>query len=318
VEGVDMTSAALMSYRAVFEDDPQPVAAAGLGSAPQPAGTLHPLGTLDANDVPRKRSLLIASIALIAFAAPGCKHANESEVPLTRIPVTPILLFNGTGTSSNDVAAVESILNEQNLKYSTADSKQLNEMSESRFRTYRLLIIPGGNYIAIGKGLLPSTTAKIHDAVQNGLNYLGICAGGLIAGDSKYNSLNLTSGVRFDFYSAVNRGIHKAAVAIPGNGAPTLDQYWEDGPQFTGWGDVVGKYPDGTPAVVEGKSGDGWVILSGVHPEAPASWRRGMNFRTPVNDDNEYAAALIRAALNGTRLPHYRDRTPEQERRKGA
>jgi glutamine amidotransferase-like uncharacterized protein len=140
------------------------------------------------------------------------------------------------------------------------------------------------------------------------LNYLGICAGGLLAGDCIYNGLNLTSGVRFDFYSAVKRGIHKAAVPISGTGTPALDQYWEDGPQFTGWGEVVGKYPDGTPAIVEGKSGDGWVILSGVHPEAPENWRRGMNFSTPVSDDNEYAATLIRAALNGTWLPHYPDR----------
>jgi glutamine amidotransferase-like uncharacterized protein len=137
------------------------------------------------------------------------------------------------------------------------------------------------------------------------LNYFGICAGGLLAGDSIHNGLNLTFGVRFDFYAAVKRRIHKAAVPISGAGTPTMDQYWEDGPQFTGWGEVVGMYPDGTPAVVEGKSGDGWVILSGVHPEAPASWRRGMSFRTPVSDDNDYAATLIRAALDGTRLPHY-------------
>jgi len=48
----------------------------------------------------------------------------------------------------------------------------MNDMSASHLRSYRLLIIPGGNYIAIGNGILSSTTAKIHDAVQNGLNYL--------------------------------------------------------------------------------------------------------------------------------------------------
>jgi len=67
----------------------------------------------------------------------------------------------------------------------------------------------------------------------------------------------------------------------------------------------VGKYPDGTPAIVEGSSGKGWVILSGVHPEAPASWRTGMTFTTSVAVDNAYAGTLILAALNGTSLPHY-------------
>ena len=103
------------------------------------------------------------------------------------------------------------------------------------------------------------------------------------------NGLNLTSGVKFGFYAAEDRGIRKAAVPIAVAGAPTLDQYWEDGPQFTGWGAVVGKYPDGTPAIVEGTFGSGWVILTGVHPEAPASWRRGMTFTTPASADNAYA-----------------------------
>ena len=57
-------------------------------------------------------------------------------------------------------------------------------------------------------------------------------AGGFLAGDASSKSFNLTSGVRFDFYAAVNRGIHKAAVAIEGVGTPPLEQYWEDGPQF--------------------------------------------------------------------------------------
>jgi len=30
-----------------------------------------------------------------------------------------------------------------------------------------------------------------------------------------------------------------------------------------------------------------------------------MNFRTPINIDNAYAATLIRAALNRELLPHY-------------
>jgi hypothetical protein len=47
------------------------------------------------------------------------------------------------------------------------------------------------------------------------------------------------------------------------------------------------------------------VILTGVHPEAPASWRRGMDFRTPVDIDHAYAAKLIGAALDRELLPHY-------------
>ena len=86
--------------------------------------------------------------------------------------------------------------------------------------------------------------------------------------------------------------------------ASAIDHYC-DGPELTGWGTVVAKYRDGTPAVVEGKSGQGWVILVGVHPEAPETWRRGMTFGTPASVANAYAGTLVRAALTRTLLPHY-------------
>jgi glutamine amidotransferase-like uncharacterized protein len=262
------------------------------------------------------RGLILASLVLISTAFIGCergsmleKGANGSapatSKPLTSGDIVPILLFNGTGTSPNDVAAVEAILSSNHLNYSTASSSELNEMGESQMRGYRLLIVPGGNFVDIGHSLSSGTTANIRKAVQSGLNYFGICAGAFFAGNSPYNGLNLTSGVRFSFYAAENQGIRKTAVAIAGAGTPTLDQYWEDGPQFAGWGAVVGKYPDGTPAVVEGTFGSGWVILSGVHPEAPDRWRHGMTFSTSASQDNAYAGMLIRAALNREALTHY-------------
>jgi glutamine amidotransferase-like uncharacterized protein len=236
-------------------------------------------------------------VVLLIFAA-----ACRPNVPN---PASTILLFNGNGTSPNDVKAVEAILNQRRLAYSTINSRQLNSLSEPQLSAYRLLIIPGGNYITMSDGLTSQTATNIHNAVGNGLNYLGICAGGLLAGAGTNQILNLTDGVRFDFYAEVNRGIHKAAVPITTIDGPVLEHYWEDGPQFTDWGTVVAKYPDGTPAVVEGKSGSGWVILCGIHPEAPENWRRGMTFKTSATTDNAYAAELIEAALKGESLPHY-------------
>ena len=76
----------------------------------------------------------------------------------------------------NDVAAVQTILNHNHFNYLTANSSQLNEMSESQMRKYRLLIVPGGNFVDLGNSLTPSSTANVRNAVQAGLNYLGICA----------------------------------------------------------------------------------------------------------------------------------------------
>jgi WD40 repeat protein len=231
--------------------------------------------------------------------------AARNQTPLESGGTGPVLLFTGKGTSPNDVSSIETILKNKHLGYSTANSSQFNQMTESQFRGYRLLIVPGGNFVQIGNGVTSNATVTIRNAVQNGLNYLGICAGAFFASDSGYNSLNLTSGVRFKFYAAESRGIRKAAVPIAVAGGPTLDHYWEDGPELTGFGAVVGKYPDGTPAIVEATVGNGCVILSGVHPEAPANWRRGMTFTTPADIDNNYAWTLIQAALNRESLPHY-------------
>jgi glutamine amidotransferase-like uncharacterized protein len=239
-------------------------------------------------------------VVLFSLALTAC------DPPVPRDGV-PILLFIGSGTSSGDAAAVERILDHNHLEYATATSRQLNHMSVSQLMAYRLVIIAGGNFIDMGASLTPRTTASIHSAVQAGVNYLGICAGAFLAGDGHgyYNSFDLTSGMRFGFYRVEARGTRKAAVAIAGVNAPPIEHYWEDGPELTGWGTVVAKYPDGTPAVVEGTSGRGWVILAGVHPEAPETWRRGMTFTTPATVANSYAATLVQAALTRTSLPHY-------------
>jgi len=56
------------------------------------------------------------------------------------------------------------------------------------------------------------------------VDYLGICAGRFLAGSfpAPYNSFDLSSDVKFGFYS---NGIRKAAVRITTAEGPALDQY---------------------------------------------------------------------------------------------
>ena len=219
---------------------------------------------------------------------------------------TPILLFNGTGTSASDVTAVETMLASMKLGYATANSSQMDSMSQAKLETYKLLIVPGGNSITIGDNLSKSATTNIRNAVTvGGLHYLGVCAGAFFGGYSIHNGLDLTSGVWFNLYANGGHGTGKTAVETAYPGGTKLDQYWQDGPELNGWGEIVGKYPDGTSAIVEGTSGKGWVLLSGIHAEAPSSWRTGMTFTTSVTVDNAYFATMVTAALAGTTLPHY-------------
>jgi glutamine amidotransferase-like uncharacterized protein len=241
---------------------------------------------------------LLSLLVFLPLLVSACAASESTSAPA-------ILLFNGHGTSPNDVTAVERILHSHHFSYATADSAQLEAMSDSQLTSYRLMLVPGGNFVEIGNGVTTRTATRLRGAVGSGLNYLGICGGAFFAGNSPYNGLNLTSGTRFRFYAAEERGIRKTAVAITPAGSVAVDHYWEDGPELSGWGEIVAKYPDGTPAVVQGTFGDGWIILTGVHPEAPDNWRHGMTFTTPASVANAYAATLVDAALHRTRLPHY-------------
>ena len=255
------------------------------------------------NNTPMSWRNLLKAIALFFVTV----SMADASVPVKGLGTADVLLFAGDGTSRNDVASIEAILSSSRISYVLVSSLQLNRMERSAFSEYRLLIVAGGDFLVMGNSLTASTATNVRSAVNGGLNYLGICAGGFLAGyfPAPYKSFDLSSGVKFVFYSAERDGIRKAAVRITTAQGPTLDQYWEDGPQLSGWGDVVGTYPDGTPAIVEGAVGKGWVILSGVHAEAPARWRRGMAFGTTVRADNAYAQTLILAALHHAALPHY-------------
>jgi hypothetical protein len=251
------------------------------------------------------------------IVVPTKAAATATTTPSTALPATAttattpsagasVLVYNGSGTSTTDVAAIESVVTSMGLSYATANSTQLNAMSQSNLLAYKLFLMPGGNSITIGSYLTKNTTATLHNAVNSGLNYLGICAGGFFGGFSAYNNFtNLTSGVWFSVYPNNGAGIGKTAVKTSFPNGSTLDVYWQDGPELGGWGNVVAKYPNGQPAITEGNLGSGFVVLSGVHFEAPANWRTGMNFSTPLDVDLAYAQTLVNAALNRSALPHF-------------
>lgn len=210
-----------------------------------------------------------------------------------------ILLFAGAGASPNDVTAIRAILKEAGLAYSTVDTAQMNAMSEDALRRHRLLIMPGGNFEDMGNALSPEASANMAAAVKGGLHYLGICAGAFIAGNSPYNGLNLTNGKHFAFYTLESQGFRKSAVWITATDGSRSEQYWEDGPELSGWGEPIATYPDGTPAAVQGNAGEGWMVLVGTHPEAPESWRRDITVRTPARDSHDFAKKVIETALYG-------------------
>ena len=109
---------------------------------------------------PRLREIMTVGVVLVSTLFAACRvSGDEGRLP-AHANAAPILVFNGTGTSPGDVAALEKILSSEHLNYSTANSPQLNGISESQLREYRLLIVPGGNFESIGNSLTSTTTAK--------------------------------------------------------------------------------------------------------------------------------------------------------------
>jgi glutamine amidotransferase-like uncharacterized protein len=277
----------------------------------------------------KHRVTVVTVVALFAvvtgLVTPKFANAQESTVPQgvaaekqatthpLSIATSGILLFNGTGTSS-DVQALEYVItNNMHVDYDTVNSAGLDGMSVAQLAAYKLLIIPGGDSITIGNNLAASTLANIKTAVRtNGLHYLGVCAGAFLAsyaGTSGYNDINLLDGIWFNMYPETAEPA--AELLSRPQGQSSIDVYWEDGPSMAtqggSWGTIVAKYPNyGQPAaIIQGFAGKGWTLLQGVHPEAPASWRACCTFTTSLADDLAYSATLITAALNGTVLPHY-------------
>src|ERR1051326_609375 len=178
----------------------------------------------------------------------GCGSSRNAEMAAALPPAIPaaepVLLFNGTGTSS-DVEAVEAVLKTLRVGYLTADSAQLNAMSEAQLGGYKLIIIPGGNSIEIGESLTPNAVAYLRGAVQQyGVHYLGICAGAFFGGYSVYNGVTLTGGAPFYFYADEFKGIHREPVDLSFVSSGPLFVYWQDGPQLSGWGEIVAKFPE--------------------------------------------------------------------------
>ena len=128
----------------------------------------------------RRQVLLICCLALVSTVFTACPVPGRKECMYVKRPKdsasttsgqapsphgATILLFVGTGTSPSDVAAIETILDGNHLNYSTANSSQLNKMSESQIGEYQLLIFPGGNFIDMGKSLTSGTVTSIGAAV---------------------------------------------------------------------------------------------------------------------------------------------------------
>jgi len=227
---------------------------------------------------------------LIAFA----HTANCAEV----------LFYNGAGATSGEIADLEAMITRAGYTYTAVNAPELAAMTEAEIATYKLIVWPGGNSITQGNALYqanPAIFTNVHNAVvKSGVSYIGFCAGSFIAETSSvYHTFDIARHY-FNFYK--QNAIDMVSLEFP-QGSNMNVVYW-NGP-VVNFGYTIARFPNNAEAIGEDFVGNGFVILSGLHPEAALNW--GVSGYTAAEQtvDNNYAVTLIKAAYTRSLLPHY-------------
>jgi hypothetical protein len=257
--------------------------------------------------VPKEISILPDTSKVDPFNPP-----LQPGTPENHEYVTDVLLFNGSGVSTSDWQSTEQILKNAGFSYQLVNSAQLNAMTPEQIIRFGLIVVPGGSGGTQYKSLTEATRLRVRRAVRDhGVSYVGFCAGAWVAVGPESDTNNTAS-----YGMAVAEGPVLDYWYPPGNEYATADivdvtfangskrnLVWWGGPATPEWkGGVVARYSTGDPAISQAWSGQGFVVISGPHPEAPQGWRS-----TAGTDsdglDFELAIAMFNAALKKQPMP---------------
>jgi hypothetical protein len=217
------------------------------------------------------------------------------------------LIYTGAGVSVSDWQNTELIVRDMGLSYDLADTVTMNSMTLADLSNYGVIIVPGGLGGTIAGSLSTATRLNIRRAVRDqGVGYVGFCAGAWVAVGPEADT-NSVAGYGFAvaegsvlpyWYPNGNSSLIAAMVDVTFTNGSTRSVVWWGGPATPEWaGGVVARYDDGAPAISQTRSGQGFVVISGPHPEAPQSWRSTAGYDAD-GLDYDIAEAMILAALN--------------------
>jgi glutamine amidotransferase-like uncharacterized protein len=264
--------------------------------------------------------LLLSSFSLVGVGCgSGTANGATSSDPVVRGArafSTDILLYNGSGVWSPEVASLRGIFNEHGASFDEVSSDELNAMSAEELGKYGAIVWPGGLGGTQSASLTTQTKDNLRKAVrEQGVGYIGFCAGAFVAvsptpasGKAPSYGLSIVDGTELPYYyleSDFERsGETDIAMTLEtfADGS-TRDLVWYGGPVVTsGANSVIAKYPNGDAAISQMWSGNGWVILSAVHPTAPQSVRDTYALDDADGTDLDLAWKLVDAAVHQTAL----------------
>ena len=271
-----------------------------------------------------KSALFVSVFLLSACAMPLglSSSAPAAGAPATTHPPSShrtgrhadVLLFAGAASWRSEIESLENILLEHGATYQEITSLQLDALSLDELLDYSLLIIPGGDAPTLTASLSAATHARLREAVQKGgLNYLGFCAGAWAAiapapapdGDVSYG-LGIVDGPiqKPNYLSEEGREFAISRAIFPGG--KRRDLLWYGGPVTPELpGGVIVRYADWSPAVTQINSGQGYVIVSGLHPAATEPILNALGINDPEAIDPEFAWQLLDAGIRRSPLPAF-------------
>jgi glutamine amidotransferase-like uncharacterized protein len=199
---------------------------------------------------------------------------NTPGTPVIRSFTTDVLVFTGSGTWATEIPDAEALLTANGATYQEATSSDLNAMSAEQMASYGMIFIPGGEGSTEAESVSAATHANLRTAVQSlGLSYVGFCAGAFVAvapaptaGQDVSYGFGVVNGALLNYYTGPGTTADfELTLETFANGA-SQNILWYGGPVTPDTG-VIAKYPTGDPAISEMWSGNGLVIIAGVHPD---------------------------------------------------
>lgn len=259
---------------------------------------------------------VVAHVATVKQDTTSLLKQSGSSASATSASTPRVLVFNGIGTSPTDTSLLVQLLAAHGFTYRLVNSAQVAAMSLNELASYRLILWPGGDSMTMTRNLSAATRENIREAVvTRGVNYVGFCAGafmavglstptqggwglGIVPG--KYLGLYTPAGIAHPSYATA------ATVNLRFPDGSHNEMYWQDGPALPTWSHgSISTYPNGQTAMGQMWSGKGFVVLSGVHPEATEGWFRAQHLTDSDGLDAAVAWNLIQAAVTQRPLPTF-------------
>lgn len=272
------------------------------------------------------KSLILAgfgALILSGLSLTGFPQIQPSQANAQTLAAKPIaLIYSGPGSCANEpgstgcTEAARAIAESAGFEVRLVGPKSFNE---SDFKAAAVWVQPGGRAKTQQAEMVQSLKDRIVKFVADGGGYVGFCAGGFMATESfgweapdgpfEVKGLGLLKG-KSAYYESFDKELDEkmlAKIIRTKWNNKARDIYWELGPYFKEETfkstEVIAFYPvlDGDreqkALALRSTFGNGRVIVSATHPEAPADWFTYYRLKDADGLDFDLAQEMIAWAV---------------------